>query len=78
MISPLQRPLPDNTHNRQTPIPPAGFGLTFQASKWALIHTSDNVTIGTSTIYYMETDAFKMPLLSEMHSVELMTLFMAK
>jgi len=61
VISPLQRPVPDNTQETDIHLTSGRFRPTIQASRWPLV----------SALYYMETDAFKVPLPSEMLSIEL-------
>ena len=48
VISPSQRPLPDNTqHSQQTNIPPVGFEPTISAGKWPQTHALDRAATGT-------------------------------
>ena len=56
VFSPLQRPLPDNAHKRQTSMSPAGFKPAIPASERPQTHTWDNVTILISLyIFQLET-----------------------
>jgi len=43
--------LPDNTHKRQTSMPPVAFNSTIPASQWPLTHTLDRVTTGIGRQY---------------------------
>jgi len=48
VISPSQRPLPDNTlniHNRQTSMPPVGLELTILAGEWPQNYALDRAAI---------------------------------
>jgi len=49
MISPSQRPLPDNTqyHNRQTSMPPVGFETTISAGARPYTYALDRAATGT-------------------------------
>ena len=47
VIGPSQRPLPDNTHNRQTSMPPVGFEPTIPASERPQTHALDRAATGT-------------------------------
>ena len=50
VISPSQRPLPDNTHkthNRQTAMPPVGFEPTISAGEWPQTYALDRAATGT-------------------------------
>jgi len=63
VINPSQRPLPDNTHNRQTSMPPVGFEPTISASVRPQTHALDSAAngIGTMRLHCINMDA---PLLS--------------
>ena len=48
VISPSQRPLPDNTqHSQQTSMPPVGFELTISAGERPQIYALDRAATGT-------------------------------
>ena len=50
VISPSQRPLPDNTqHSQQTSMPPAGFEPTISAGERPQTHSLDCAATGTGT-----------------------------
>ena len=46
MISPMQRLLTDNTHKRQSSMPPAGFEPTIPVSEWPQTHALDRAANG--------------------------------
>jgi hypothetical protein len=50
VISPTQRPLPDNTHKRQASMPPEGFEPAIPASKWQQTHVLDRTATGFGQI----------------------------
>jgi hypothetical protein len=50
VISSSQRPVPDNTHNRQTSMPPAGFELTVSAGKRPQTYALDGAATGTGKL----------------------------
>jgi len=47
VISSSQRPLPNNTHNRQTSLPPAGFELTVRADELPQTYALDRAAART-------------------------------
>jgi hypothetical protein len=47
VISSSQRPLPDNTHNRQTSMPPIGFEPTIEAGERPQTYDLDRAATGT-------------------------------
>ena len=54
VITSSQRPLPDNTqntHNRQTSMPPVGFEPTFSSGEWPQTYALDHAAIGTGSYY---------------------------
>ena len=50
MISSSQRPLPDNTHNRQTSMPSVGFEPTISAGERPQTYALDRAATGTSYV----------------------------
>jgi len=60
VISPSQRPLPDNTkHSQQTDIhaPPVGFEPTISASERHQTHTLDRTVTGTGDVFSKESNS---------------------
>ena len=53
VISPMQRPPPDNTqHDRQTSMPPEGFEPTIPASERQQTQALDRAATGTGPLFY--------------------------
>ena len=53
VISPMQRPPPDNTqHDRQTSMPPEGFEPTIPASERQQTYALDRAATGTGPLFY--------------------------
>ena len=49
VISPSQRSLPDNTHKRQTSVPPVGFEPTISAGKRPQTYALERAATGTAS-----------------------------
>ena len=62
------RPLPDNTHNRQTSMPPVGFEPTISAREQPQTYALDRAATGTGPyiLYYLNnlTNIIQFQLLS--------------
>ena len=56
VISSSQRPLPDNTHNRQTSMLPVGFEPTISAGERPQTHALDRAAAGTGWINNTSTN----------------------